>query len=43
MKTFNEIKEIANNYVKDKIDDKILMFEPLLRVGNNTLCLGYFL
>lgn len=42
MKTFNEIKEIANNYVKDKIDDKILMFEPLLRVENNTLCLGYF-
>lgn len=42
MKTFNEIKKIANNYVKDKIDDKILMFEPLLRVENNTLCLGYF-
>lgn len=42
MKTFNEIKTIASSYVKDKVNDMALISEPLLRVENNKLCLGYF-
>lgn len=42
MKTFNEIKTIASSYVKDKVNDRALISEPLLRVENNKLCLGYF-
>lgn len=41
MKTFNEMKQIATDYAKQKYGNSAIIYGPLFRMENNELCLGY--
>lgn len=43
MKTFDDLKEIASKYLKDIKKENVFLHEPLFRIENNTLYLGYMI